>query len=142
MIRHPKFYLFDAGVYRTIRPEGPLDHPELIDGHAFETLFFQELRALNDYLSTGYQLYYWRKPTGSEVDFVLYGEKGILAFEVKREGKLRHDSLSGIKAFIKDYPEAKTYLVYLGDRVLREGQTSILPLKRCLADMPQILSNR
>ena len=29
---HPEFYLFDAGVYRSIRPAGPLDAPEEIAG--------------------------------------------------------------------------------------------------------------
>ncbi len=46
---HPKFYYFDAGVYQTIRPKGPLDTPELIGGTAIETLVYQELRAINEY---------------------------------------------------------------------------------------------
>ena len=29
MTSHPKFFLFDAGVYRAIRPRGPLDSPEV-----------------------------------------------------------------------------------------------------------------
>ncbi len=57
---HPKFYLFDPGVYRIIRPKGPLDSPEEIDGAALETLFLAHLRALNDYYHLGYKLYFWR----------------------------------------------------------------------------------
>lgn len=41
LISHPKFYYFDVGVYRTIRPKGPLDRVEKIDGAALETLFLQ-----------------------------------------------------------------------------------------------------
>ena len=41
MTAHPKFYLFDAGVFRAIRPKGPLDRPEEIDGATLETLMFQ-----------------------------------------------------------------------------------------------------
>ncbi len=37
---HPKFYFFDAGVYRAIRPRGPLDTPDEIDCAALETLVF------------------------------------------------------------------------------------------------------
>ena len=44
MTTHPKFFLFDAGIYRTIRPTGPLDSPEEIDGAALETLVFQRHR--------------------------------------------------------------------------------------------------
>ena len=43
LIRHNKFYFFDAGVYRTLRPSGPLDAPEEIEGAALETLVFQEI---------------------------------------------------------------------------------------------------
>jgi len=54
MVGHPKFYFFDVGVYRTIRPKGPLDQPEDIDGAALETLVFQELQAQNTLLNLGY----------------------------------------------------------------------------------------
>jgi hypothetical protein len=33
---HPRFFLFDAGVYRTLRPRGPLDAAAEIDGPALE----------------------------------------------------------------------------------------------------------
>ena len=49
LVSHPKFYLFDVGVYRAIRPMGPLDSPEAIDGDALETLVLQHIRAFNDY---------------------------------------------------------------------------------------------
>ncbi|GAG69674.1 unnamed protein product, partial [marine sediment metagenome] len=32
VVQHPKFYFFDAGVFRTIRPSGPLDRTGEIDG--------------------------------------------------------------------------------------------------------------
>jgi predicted AAA+ superfamily ATPase len=41
---HPKFYLFDAGVFRSLRPRGPLDRPEEIDGQALEGLVGQHLK--------------------------------------------------------------------------------------------------
>jgi len=34
LVFHPKFYYFDTGVYRKIRPAGPLDAPREIDGAA------------------------------------------------------------------------------------------------------------
>jgi uncharacterized protein len=42
---HPKFLLFDAGVFRSLRPRGSLDRPEEIDGAALEGLVAQHLRA-------------------------------------------------------------------------------------------------
>ena len=32
LIKHEKFYLFDTGVYRELRPKGPLDRPSERDG--------------------------------------------------------------------------------------------------------------
>ena len=139
MAAHPKFYFFDVGVYRTLRPAGPLDRPEEIEGAVYETLFFQELRAINDYFALGYDLSYWRTSNDIEVDFVLYGKKGIKAFEVKRTGKVRGDDLRGLKAFLKDYPQAEAHLIYGGDRRMREGEIEILPMADCLKGLPQIL---
>ncbi|PIW63769.1 MAG: ATPase, partial [Candidatus Omnitrophica bacterium CG12_big_fil_rev_8_21_14_0_65_50_5] len=81
MTAHQKFYFFDAGVYRTLRPSGPLDSPEEIEGMALETLVFQELKAVNDCLQLGYDLYYWHTANRVEVDFILYGARGLKAFE-------------------------------------------------------------
>ena len=44
VVKHPKFYLFDAGIYRSLRAEGPLDRPEEIQGSALEGLVAQHLR--------------------------------------------------------------------------------------------------
>ena len=77
---HPKFFLFDAGVYRTIRPTGPLDSPEEIDGAALETLVFQEFRAYIAYRALDLKLFTWRTGAGVEVDFVAYGGDGLFAY--------------------------------------------------------------
>jgi predicted AAA+ superfamily ATPase len=140
MLAHPKFYFFDVGVYRTLRPMGPLDRPEEVEGMSLETLFFQEIKAVNESLNLGYSIYYWRTANNMEVDFVMYGSKGIRAFEIKRAGKITNSMLSGLKSFKKDYPMAKTCLVYGGERYMREGEIEILPLKYLLKNLVEILS--
>lgn len=141
LVAHPKFYFFDVGLYRALRPTGPLDIPEEIGGHAFETLFLQELEAINKYLRLGYNIFYWMTSNNMEVDFVLYGEKGIKAFEIKRTGKISSSMLKGLKAFQKDYPSARMYFIYGGERVLREGDIEILPLRNALKELSEILSH-
>jgi len=42
---HPKLRLFDAGVFRSLRPTGPLDRPQEVEGAALEGLVAQHLRA-------------------------------------------------------------------------------------------------
>lgn len=142
LARHPKFYFFDVGVYRTLRPMGPLDTPEEAEGIAFETLFFQEINAINSALSLGYEVYYWRTSNNAEVDFVLYGENGIKAFEVKRTARVSNRMLRGLRAFMKDYPEAKSYFIYGGKRHIHQGKTEIIPIKDILKNLPEILSEK
>ncbi|GAB6061121.1 ATP-binding protein [Desulfonatronum parangueonense] len=139
MTAHPKFFLFDAGVFRALRPKGPLDRPEEIDGAAFETLIFQELRAVNDNLRLGFGLYYWRTAEKQEVDFVLYGEKGLIAIEVKRTATIRPKDIRGLRAFLHDYPMAKAYVFYGGRERRYLDEIEVIPLEQALSGLPELL---
>jgi len=134
-----KFFFFDAGVYRTIRPVGPLDLPEEIAGAALETLLCQELRALNDYLGLGTNLYYWRTSNGIEVDFVLYGKSHFIAIEVKRTRHVKNSHLNGLNLFQRDFPQAKCYLVCGVSRKEYHGPVEVWPFEEFLRSLPAIL---
>ncbi|MEA1963369.1 MAG: ATP-binding protein [Patescibacteria group bacterium] len=110
LLKRNKFYFFDVGIFRELRPIGPLDSESELDGPALETLILQELRAVNEYNKMNYNIYYWRTKTGLEVDFVLYGKNGLVAIEVKRKKNLSKKDFRGLRAFKKDYPEAKCYM--------------------------------
>lgn len=140
LVRHSKFYFFDVGVFRALRPKGPLDRPEEAEGAACETLLFQELKAVNESLNLGYQIYYWRTSNDVEVDLILYGEKRIRAFEIKWTGRISNRMLSGLRTFLKDYPSAQAYFVYGGQRRLREGEIEIIPMAELLKELPHLLS--
>lgn len=132
LAQHPKFFFFDVGVFRTLRPRGPLDRQEEIAGAALEGLVFQELRAANDLHQLNYSMHFWRTATGTEVDFVLYGERGLHAIEVKHSAKVRPADLVGLQAFRSDYPEAKAWLLNLGDRPEQHGDVTVLPVADAL----------
>lgn len=136
---HPKFYFFDVGVYRTLRPQGPLDSTEEIEGVSLETLVYQELRAINDYLNLGYQLFYWRTVTGQEVDFVLYGPRGLIGIEVKRNAKIGGKQLSGVKMFLKEYPNAKAFVLFGGKRKKHEGNIEMVPVEEFLRSLKEYI---
>lgn len=140
LIAHPKFYFFDVGLYRTLRPMGPLDMPEEVSGHAVESLFLQEMNAVNAYFDLGYKIFYWRTSNNLEVDFVLYGNRGIKAFEIKRVRKISSAMLKGLKAFLKDYPFAKAYFLYGGERRMRDGGIEIVPINNALPNLTELLS--
>ena len=118
MSAHPKFYLVDAGLFRSLRPIGPFDPPEELAGAALEGLVAEHLRTWIAYANTRDTLSYWRTRSGSEVDFVLYGESGLYALEVKNRSTLHPGDLNGLRAFAQDYPEATPILLYRGRRVL------------------------
>lgn len=122
---HPKFYFFDAGIYSVLRPSGPLDRPEEMQGAALEGLVAQHLRAWIDYFAPDCQLYYWRTRAGSEVDFIVYGKDRFWAIEVKNSSTVHPDDLTSLKAFGQDYPEAKRFLLYRGKEKLRRAEIQI-----------------
>ena len=140
-VKHKKFYYFDTGIYRTIRPRGPLDAPEEIDGIALETLIYQELKAINDYYKLGYDLFFWQTITGEEVDFILYGQKGIIAMEIKRKARINNKDLKGLKLFTKNYPGVRPYLLYGGDKIFYEDNITIIPIKKFLDNILKILES-
>lgn len=122
LVSHDKFYYFDVGVYRSLRPSGPLDRPEEIEGPALEGLVAQHLMAWAAYRESPARLYYWRTKSGSEVDFVVYGPDTFWAVEVKRSGSIHGKDLRPLRTFCQDYPEAKACLAYLGrERLLIDG---------------------
>jgi uncharacterized protein len=139
LVAHPKFYYFDSGVFQAIRPRGPLDAPDQIHGPALETLFLEQARALNDYKRLEYRLHYWRTASGDEVDFVLYGERGLRAFEVKMSHNARPDDLRSLLRFRADFPQAKTHLLYLGQRRWHDRGIEVLPFFDCVSKLDQWL---
>ncbi len=122
VISHPKFYFFDAGVYRSLRPSGPLDRPEEIEGSALEGLVAQHLIAWNSYRGDKNKIYYWRTVSGSEVDFVVYGDEVFWAIEIKNGSRIRPEDLRALNSFKSDYPQSTAYLLYRGkERIMKNG---------------------
>jgi predicted AAA+ superfamily ATPase len=135
LTHHPKLYWFDAGVFRSIRPSGPLDRPEEIEGAALEGLVAQHLRAWIDYGSAEATLHFWRTKSGNEVDLVVYGRDGFWAIEVKNSASVRPEDLRGLRAFREDYPQARLALLYRGGRRLRIDGVSCLPCEEFLSEL-------
>lgn len=142
VVSHPKFYFFDCGVFRAIRPRGPLDSEEEISGAAIETAVFEHLRAWNDYLNNPFSLHFWRSRQKHEVDFVLYGAGGLHAIEVKRTAHPRADDLVGLRTFKEDFPPAQLHLVYTGQRREFHEGVNFVPLQTFLEELPNFLKRQ
>jgi predicted AAA+ superfamily ATPase len=132
-VSHPKFYYFDAGVFRSLRPAGPLDRPAEIDGAALEGLVAQHLRAWIAYTGGDHELFYWRTRSGVEVDFVVYGSTDFTAIEVKNSDRVRSADLRALKSFRDDYPECRPLLLHRGPDKLDVDGIPCWPVEQFLA---------
>ena len=131
---HPKFYFFDAGLFRALKPLGPLEDDGGTIGPALETLVLQELIALSSYLRKRYQIHYWRSANNMEVDFILYGEKAFFAVEVTKASRVREDDTAGLKAFLSEYPKATAFLLYGGTDRYYEDKIHFTPVTEFFRD--------
>lgn len=140
LVSHDKFYFFDCGVFRSIRPKGPLDRPEEVSGAALEGLVAQHLRCYLDYSGINGNLYFWRTKSGNEVDFIVYGENIFWAIEVKFTANIRDADLSGLVSFGEDYPEAKRFFLYQGKEQLNKKGITCLPCELFLRELKPVKS--
>ncbi len=138
---HPKFYLFDNGLYRRLRHRGPLDIEAEISGPALEGLVGQHLRAYSDFALQETKLFYWRSLAGNEVDFVLYGGKTFTAVEVKNTKVLRPTDYNGLVSFGDDYPEASLVLLYRGNVPLKHKNILAVPVELFLKNPGEYLED-
>ncbi len=141
LLKRNKFYFFDVGVFRELRPTGPLDSESELDGPALETLVLQELRVINECNKLNYKIHYWRTKTGLEVDFVLYGKNGLIAIEVKRKKNLSKKDFRGLQEFKKDYPEAKCYVFCNTKNKEYHDDVTVIPINEAMKNISSILEN-
>jgi len=127
-VRHPKFYLFDAGVVRALagRLREPLDGEER--GRLLETLVFHELRAHAAYAKEGGELAYYRTPSGTEVDFAWSRGDKTVGIEVRAARRWRDEDGRGLRELHAAGKLTSCHGVYLGDVALRDGPITVHPL--------------
>jgi uncharacterized protein len=69
------------------------------------------------------------------VDFVVYGEAGFWAIEVKNTSRVRPEDLGGLKSFADDYPECEPLLLYRGREHLKIDRIQCLPVEEFLREL-------
>ena len=71
---------------------------------------------------------------------MLYGERGLHAFEVKRSSRVRAEDFKGLRAFGEDYAPAQRWLLYGGDRAYLEAGVKVLPFAEAIRQLPRLLA--
>lgn len=135
LISRSKFYYFDVGIFRELRPTGPLDKEAELEGPALEGLVAQHLRAWVNAQKETHRLYFWRTRSQIEVDFVIYGPRGFWAIEVKRSSNLSPKDVKPLTIFQDEYPEAKCFLLYGGDKVQTIRDIPCIPVEEFLKSL-------
>jgi predicted AAA+ superfamily ATPase len=130
----PKFYWFDPGVLHAAA--GGFDQPLSGDwqGVLLEHLVHHEIQSHLHYHGVKGSLGYWATPSGSEVDFVWWHGRNVVAIEVKNGREFRRDWKKGIDA-LRAGATVKAYIVYRGDRELELDGTRVLPLQTFLSHL-------
>jgi len=76
-------------------------------GGVFESLVYLHLKALSQLLTPRPAIFYWRRTTGKEVDFVISLGQKLIAIEVKLTDKPKYADIQNLRLFMQEYPETK-----------------------------------
>jgi uncharacterized protein len=132
VIQTRKFYFSDVGVVNTLARRGRVEPGSELFGKALENWVLHELTAFLGYRGSTRQLYYWRLPSGIEVDFV--SDDLQVAIEVKGTTRSSSEHLKGLRALKEDQARVgRRILASLEPRPRRtEDGIEIMPVSELL----------
>ena len=105
MIKMPKGIFRDSGLNNYLQGLTTFEklHNSPLVGQNFESFIIEEvIRGVQASQATRWDYSYFRTKSGSEVDFILSGEFGVLPVEIKYGTDTRRKQLIGLQKFIKD----------------------------------------
>jgi len=123
----PKFYWFDSGVLNAAAGAFQQPMPSDWKGVLLEHWIHQEIRSYLEYSRSKGSLGFWRTPSGSEIDFVWWYGDEIVPIEVKSSKEVRPFVIKSIRSLSEHKKIKASYVVYLGEKELRIGDTWVLP---------------
>ncbi len=129
----PKFYYFDVGVANYLSNRKNIQQGTESFGHAFEHLIIQELIAYINYNDLNEDITYWRTSSGYEVDAII--GNGRIAIEIKSSNEVNARHLKGLKAFLEDFPEARSIVVSMDKNKRILNGVEIFPAKEFLKSL-------
>lgn len=120
LIKHPKFFFFDVGVFNGLQKSFELADDRL--GLLCEQLVYQQLLHSANALRKNIQINTFRTRGGSEIDFLVKLEAKYIGIEVKTSDKIIDDDVRHLIALKKKEPHFEFYLFHFGkDEIKRNG---------------------
>ena len=127
-----KFYWFDSGVLNAASGAFRQPMPSDWQGVLFEHWIHHEIRSYLSYTRSKGSIGFWRTPSGSEIDFIWWYGEDLVAIEAKSSKEVRPTVVKSIRSLSKHLTLRASYVVYLGEKELRIGDTWVLPVKSFL----------
>lgn len=134
-VSHPKFYLFDCGVQRTLAGEHRNILTKDLAGHLFETLVLNEIRLLTSSLGIGAEMSYWHTESGTEVDLIWHRGHRRFGFDIKHTNRWKPEYNKGLNILLSEKKIEKAYGIFTGPHALKQGSIMILPFQEALEKM-------
>ncbi len=125
LVKTPKVYFTDVGTLCYLAglkdPEHAAAGP--MGGAIFETAVLSEILRTLTHRGMDPRVYFWRTMAGTEVDFVVETDEGLVPIEVKLSGTPRPAMAASVRLFQRDLADEATpgYVVHPGDIQLPLG---------------------
>jgi predicted AAA+ superfamily ATPase len=116
-VANSKFYFFDPGVVRALAGKLRETLSETDRGFLLETFLLNEIQAYISYNGIGGNIFYWRTPSGTEIDLIFESatdSKIRIGFEFKSSKRWKSEYSRPLAEMIEDGILQKGYGVYLG----------------------------
>lgn len=128
-VEHPKFYFFDTGVVRALggKLRKPVSDEE--KGFLLETYILHELKAFKAYQRKDFDIFFWKTPSKTEIDFVLDLGHEKIGIEIKSSKVWKKEFSKNLKTLMNEKQLSRAIGVYMGDRPLKDEMVEVYPVK-------------
>ncbi len=134
LIRHPKFYFFDPGIYNGMIANFEATQDRM--GVLSEQLVFSQLFHSAKAFDKNFEISTFRTRGGAEIDFILKLENEIFPIEVKSTDNLHSDDIRSLKIFSDYYKKKYTpYLFHMGTAAKKIDGIWCLPWQQGLSEI-------
>lgn len=133
LVKHPKFFLFDTGVYNALQNSFEISQDRL--GILAEHLVFSQLRHSAWAFDRSLEVSTFRTRGGLEVDFVLKLEQKFFGIEVKSGDNLNPSDVEPLLKLKGYLPKAEVMVFHLGKRKQKIAGVWCLPWQEGLQEL-------
>lgn len=133
LIKHPKFYFFDVGVYSGLQKSYKFSADRA--GILCEQVVFQQLMHSAAALRKNILINSLRTRGGAEIDFWVNLDSKNIGIEVKSSDKIIEDDVRHLVHFKKAEPQVEYYLFHFGKEEIKKNGIWCLPLETGLKEI-------